>query len=305
MSRSLKAHILLVAVTFVWGATFVTIKNALADATPMTFNAVRMTLAAAALAVIFHREIPRITPPAFWAGSLVGALLWLGYGFQTPGLQYTSASKSAFLTGMAVVLVPLFLAIFWRRKINHWTLFGVAVAFIGLYLMTIPAGGNGLGDFASVNKGDLLTIASAVAFSLQIIFVGRATQHHPFSQIVLVQVTVCALLMIVSMPIIERPHIIFSEQVVWAILITGLLGTVAGFGVQGWAQQFTPPTHTALIFALEPVFAGLTSYVVLGERLGWRVGFGAGLILGGVLVSELMGHVQEPTAELIAEAGDD
>lgn len=302
MSRSLKAHLLLVFVTFVWGATFITIKNALHEATPLTFNAVRMILAAVVLAAIYYKDLRGISRGALVAGFVVGIFLWLGYEFQTPGLQYTTASKSAFLTGMSVVLVPLFLAIGWRRHVNHWTLLGVAIAFAGLYFMTIPAHDPGL---TTVNKGDVLTMLCAVAFAFQIIFVGRATQKHAFRSIVVVETISCALLMTISAPILERPHIVFSGQVVWAILITGLLGTALGFGAQGWAQQFTPPTHTALIFSLEPVFALITSYVVLGERLGLRAGLGAAMILGGVLVSELLGAVQQPAAELAAEAGED
>lgn len=302
MSRSLKAHLLLLFVTFVWGATFITIKNALQDATPFTFNAVRMSLAAVVLVAIYLRDLRGMSRKALIAGAIVGVFLWLGYEFQTPGLQYTTPSKSAFLTGMSVVLVPLFLALGWRRHINRWTLLGVGIAFVGLYLMTIPAGDTGL---RTVNRGDVLTMLCAIAFAFQIIFVGRATQKHDFKAIIVVEAVTCALLMAVSAPLLERPHIEFTGQVVWAVLVTGLLGTALGFGAQGWAQQFTPPTHTALIFSLEPVFALGTSYVVLGERLGPRAGVGAAMILGGVLISELLGAVQQPAAELAAETGGD
>jgi drug/metabolite transporter (DMT)-like permease len=122
--------------------------------------------------------------------------------------------------------------------------------------------------------------------------------------VVTIEAATCAVLMIISAPLLERPHIVFSSQVVWAILITGILGTALGFGAQGWAQQFTPPTHTALIFALEPVFALGASYFLIGERLGLRAGLGAALILAGVLLSELRGAVQQPTAELDEETGD-
>jgi drug/metabolite transporter (DMT)-like permease len=301
VSRFLKAHLLLVFVTFVWGATFITIKNALHDSTPLIFNAVRMALAAVVLGAIYFKDLLGVSRESALAGMLVGVFLWLGYEFQTPGLQYTTASKSAFLTGMSVVLVPLFLAVGWRRRVNRWTLLGVAIAFAGLYLMTIPAHDRGL---TTVNKGDVLTILCAIAFAFQIIFVGRATQRHAFRQIVVVETITCALLMAITAPLLEKTHIAFSGQVVWAILVTGLLGTALGFGAQGWAQQFTPPTHTALIFSLEPVFALMTSYVVLGERLGFRAGLGAAMILGGVLISELLGAVQEPAVELAAEAGD-
>jgi drug/metabolite transporter (DMT)-like permease len=128
---------------------------------------------------------------------------------------------------------------------------------------------------------------------------------NAFAPVVTIEAATCAVLMIISAPILERPHIVFSSQVVWAILITGILGTALGFGAQGWAQQFTPPTHTALIFALEPVFALGASYLLIGERLGLRAGLGAALILAGVLLSELLGAVQQPSAELDEETGDD
>jgi drug/metabolite transporter (DMT)-like permease len=300
VSRSLKAHILLVLVTLVWGATFVVIKNALADMSPLLFNAVRMVLASVSLWIIFHKDMRSLTRPALQAGALVGAFLWLGYEFQTTGLRLTSASKSAFLTGSSVVIVPIILAVALRRHINRWTTIGFISAFVGLYLMTVPVGAPGEG-WASINRGDLLTLACAIAFALHIILLGRAAQKHAFQQIAVLQVTVCALLMVVAAPVLEHTHVIWSARVVWAILITGLLGTAVAFSVQAWAQQFLPPTHTVLVFSLEPVFAWLTSMVVLGERLGLRALTGAALIMAGVLVSELMGGGEAEIRELQEE----
>jgi drug/metabolite transporter (DMT)-like permease len=300
VSRSLKAHILLVLVTLVWGATFVVIKNALADISPLLFNAVRLTLAGAVLGVIFARELRHLTRGALAMSVLVGVFLWLGFEFQTTGLRLTSASKSAFLTGFSVILVPVFLALGWRKHINRWTMGGVVVALAGLYLMTVPAGNGGSLNLASINRGDLLTIGCAIMFALQIIFMGRAMQRYRFEQVATLEAIVTAALMWLTVPVLEQAHVIWSARVIWAILVTGLLGTAAGFTVQAWAQQFTPPTHTALIFLLEPVFAWITSYLVLGERLGWRAGAGAMMILAGIMISELRGG----QAELQAEVGE-
>lgn len=302
MSRSLKAHLLLVLITFIWGATFVVVKDSLNDSTPLLYNAVRMTLAAVVLAAIFHRQLHSITREVAIAGIVIGTLLWIGYECQTAGLKYTTPSKSAFLTGISVVLVPVLLALTWRRHVNHWTLAGVAAAFVGLYLLTVPASGGG-SLFADVNRGDLLTLGCAVSFAFQIIYLGRAAQRFPFAQIVVLEIASCALWMWISIPIFERTAFMrMSSSMLISIGVTALLGTVAAFIVQGWAQQFTPPTHTALIFALEPVFAGVTSYIVVHERLGTRGGIGAGLILAGVLISELLGAVQHPESELAEEA---
>jgi drug/metabolite transporter (DMT)-like permease len=300
VSRSLKAHVLLILVTFVWGATFVVIKNALADMSPLLFNAVRMALASVSLWVIFHKNMRNVSAATLKAGALVGTFLCLGYQFQTTGLRLTTASKSAFLTGSSVVLVPIILAVAYRRRINGYTTVGFLSAFAGLYLMTVPAGVAGE-EWASVNRGDLLTLACAFAFALHIIVLGRAMQRHAFQQIAVLQVTVCAVLMLVTAPLLEHPHVIWSQRVIWAIVITGLLGTAVAFSVQAWAQQFLAPTHTVLIFALEPVFAWLTSMAVLGERLGLRALAGAGLIMAGILVSELLGGGQAEERELTEE----
>lgn len=305
MSRSAKAHIYLVLITFVWGATFVSVKNALDDMSPLLFNAVRMAIAAALLSLIYFKEFGRLTRGAVWGGALIGVFLWAGYEFQTAGLKLTTPSKSAFITGLSVVLVPVFLALFWRKKINRWTVLGVLAAFVGLYLVAVPSGSHGEWfHFGGVNLGDTLTLGCATAFAFQIIFVGRMTQRHPYAQIVVVQLIACALLMVLSVPLMERAEVRWSSQVIWALGITALLGTVIAFAVQAWAQQFTPPTHTALIFALEPVFALGTSYVLLGERLGWRAGLGAALILAGVLVSELLPGESMNVAELVEETRD-
>jgi len=297
VTRSTKAHILLVVVTFIWGATFVVIKNALAEISPLLFNAVRMTLASLCLAAIYWRDIAGMERVTLRAGIFVGVFLWLGYEFQTTGLRLTTPSKSGFLTGVSVVLVPVLLALFWRRKINRWTLLGVAAAVLGLFFMTVPSAGESLADWSSVNLGDLLTLGCAVAFAFQIILLGRATEQHSFKSIAFLQTATAAVLMALTVPVVERAHSTWSWRVWAAIAITGILGTALAFTIQAWAQQFTPATHTALIFALEPVFAWLTSYLVEGERLGWRASAGALLILGGVVLSELKsgaGPVAEP-----------
>jgi drug/metabolite transporter (DMT)-like permease len=304
MSRSLKAHLLLVVATFVWGSTFIVIKSALTDATPLVFNAARMVIAAVVLCALFFRQLRRLRVGALRAGFEVGTLMWLGYEFQTAGLLYTSASKSAFLTGVSVVLVPILLALFWHGHVNRYTLAGVMAACVGLYLLCVPPS-QGL-SLASLNRGDLLTLGCAVAFAFQIITLGRSAQHFDFAHLVPVEISVCAIWMVISIPVADRHgYIHFTPAMIWALAITALLGTVACFLVQAWAQRFTPPTHTALIFSLEPVFAGLTSYIVLGERFGSRSFLGAVLILAGVIASEVLGQVQKPEAELAEELGEE
>lgn len=296
-SRSIKAHLLLVLITMIWGSTFVLIKEALADASPLVLNAVRMSLAALVLAAYYRKHLARLDRRALGAGALVGLFLFLGYALQTTGLKLTTPSKSALLTGISTVLVPLLLLAFWRTKTHPWRAVGIALALAGLFLMTVPAGPQGLADFANVNRGDLLSVACAIAFAFQIVLLGRATRRFPFEQIAVLQIAVAAALMALAAPVLEQPHFRLTGTVVTTVLVTGVFGTALAFTVQAWAQQFTPATHAALIFTLEPVFAWLTSFLYLKERLGFRAGAGALLILAGVLVSELLGQVSQPDLE--------
>ncbi|HTC93041.1 MAG TPA: DMT family transporter [Terriglobales bacterium] len=297
MSRNLKAHLLLILTTFIWGATFVQIKDALRDISPLLFNAVRMVVATVALLLMHWQHIRKINTSTLLAGAWVGIFFGAGYEFQTAGLKLTTPSKSAFLTGVSVVLVPVFLAIFWRKAVGRWSAIGVLAAMAGLFLLTVPGGAAGWEDFKSVNTGDLLTLGCAVAFAFQIIFVGRATQAHAFQQIAFLQVAAAAIFMVPAVPLLEHTYVIWSWRVIIAIIVTALLSTAAAFTMQAWSQQFVGATNTALILALEPVFAWLTSYVILGESLKLRAAAGAILIVAGLLASELLGNTGEKAPE--------
>jgi len=253
-----------------------------------------MIVAAVLLAIFYRKKIAVLTKPALTGGVLAGIFLFAGYAFQTTGLKLTTPSKSAFLTGTSSVLVPVALVAIWHVRIHVWRVVGILLALVGLFLMTVPGGPGGLADFANVNVGDILTIGCAICFTFHVIFVGRASQRFPFEQVAFLQVATAAVLMTISTPLLEHPYFRPTPTVIAAILITGVLCTAVAFSIQSWAQQFTPATHTALIFTTEPVFAWLTSFVYLHERLGLRAGAGALLILGGVLVSELLGHVEKP-----------
>ena len=286
-------------IAFIWGSTFVLVKEALNDASPLALNSARMIVAAVLLAFFYRKKIAVLTKASLAAGVLVGTFLFAGYAFQTTGLKLTTPSKSAFLTGTSSVLVPLFLVAIWHVRIHLWRVVGILLALVGLFLMTVPGGPGGLADFANVNLGDLLTVGCAICFTFHVIFVGRASQRFPFEQVAFLQVGTAAILMTLSTPLLEHPYFRATPTVIAAILITGVLCTAVAFSIQSWAQQFTPATHTALIFTTEPVFAWLTSFIYLHERLGLRAGAGATLILGGVLISELLGQVEKPDDELI------
>jgi drug/metabolite transporter (DMT)-like permease len=306
----LRAYLLMLFVVAVWGSTFVLIKSALVDATPAAFNLVRMTLAFVVLAAAYHRYWRGIQRWQIGAGAMVGLCLAVGYQFQTTGLARTTPSKSAFITGLVVVLVPLFSAVPGLRPVGarppRWNAFlGAGLAFIGILLLTAPAVAadsalSVLPDLSSINVGDLLTFGCSIGFAFHCIALSHVSPRIAFQPLALLQVGFCAVFMAVSLPFIEHPHIDWTPRLLIALAIAAVLATAAAFSIQSWAQSVLPPTHTALLLTMEPVFAWVTSFLVMHERLGLRAASGALLILAGIALTELVPRPHVPTAH---EAG--
>jgi drug/metabolite transporter (DMT)-like permease len=303
----LRAYLLMLFVVAVWGSTFVLIKGALADATPAAFNLARMTLAFLVLAIAYHRSWRGINRKHIAAGALVGLCLAIGYQFQTIGLVRTTPSKSAFITGMVVVLVPLFSSIPGLRppdsRALRWNAFvGAALGFVGILLLTAPtaAAASGIAgllpDFSSINIGDVLTFGCAIGFAFHCIALSHISPRIGFRPLAILQVGSCAVMMAISLPFIETPHIAWTPRLIAALAIAAILATAAAFSIQSWVQSILPSTHTALLLTMEPVFAWITSFLVTGERLGLRPAIGALLILSGIAITELMPQPHVPTA---------
>ena len=267
-------------VSAIWGSTFVVVKGALADASPLPFLAMRFILAGLLLLAVLGRgQVDRET---ILPGFILGLFLFGGYLSQTWGLLYTTPSKSAFLTGFSVILVPVIM-IFYGLKTRSANLLGGVLGLFGIYLLVAPSG------MAAVNKGDILTLAGAVSFAAHIVLVGHYTKKFSFLHLVPVQILVVGLLSLIALPFVPDRTLHLTGRLVVAILVTAVLATGVAFSVQNWAQQYTPAAHTALIFALEPVFAALSSWLVMEERFGGRVLLGSGLILTGMVISEIWG----------------
>lgn len=292
LSPTALAHLLLLAVVIIWGATFVLIKDALQDATPLLFNLLRMALAFVALVIINHRQLGSIKHQSLISGLIVGLFLASGYQFQTAGLARTTAAKSALITGLVVVFVPLFTVLPALRPSGtpppRWTsAVGAILAFSGLLLLTTPAGTSWQNLFSTVGLGDILTLFCAVAFAAHLLSLAHVSKGIPTAQLATLQIGSAALLMAITLPLGGRPHLSLTPRLITALAITSLLATAAAFTIQSWAQQYLPPTHTAILLSLEPVFACITSFLVLHEHLGRRSLFGAALILIGIVIIEL------------------
>lgn len=276
-----RADAVLVAITAFWGVTFVVVKDAVALADPFTFLALRFLLGAALLSAVAWRGMRG--GPLLRAGMGLGVLLFAGFACQTSGLQFTTPSRSAFLTGLSVLLVPFLSIAFHRRRPAAASMLGVLLAIAGLW--ALAGGGFGSGG-ARLGKGDGLTLCCALAFALHITLIEHLARAHPPAPLVAVQLwTVAALAAFTVAGVGSRLQ---ATPAFWsAVLITGVGGSAVALLLQAWAQARTTAVRAALVYALEPVFAAAYSVALGREQLGMRELAGGGLIVLGVLVSEL------------------
>src|SRR5271156_5070808 len=295
LNQRTRADVLLVLCSLLWGSTFVIVKNSLDHVSVFLFLAVRITLAAGLMAAFRPRALRRrLQTDELLAGAALGFFMFCGYAFQTAGLQYTTPAKSGFVTGSSVVLVPLLLAIFWGKRLTAWVYGGTIAAAVGLYFLTVPAEG-----IAHLNRGDLLTFAGAAFYAIHIILVGEYTREHGAAALSILQVAACAMLAWIGaagahISGLEPARLVFGWELVLGITVCAIFATAVAFSIQLWAQQYTTSSHAAIIFTLEPVFALISSYLLIGERLGARAILGAAFVLAGILVAELFGPPAAP-----------
>lgn len=291
MTLRSKAHCAVMMASLFWGVSFVIVKNTLDDISVFAYLAARFTLGALPLAWIYRSDLRKLSRQELWGGLQVGAMMFGGYAFQTAGIARTTPSKAAFITGISVVLVPVFLAVVWRRKISAWAWGGVLASFAGLYFLTVPR--QGIHD---LNRGDMLVMGCAVLYALQIIFISRYAAEYSLASLSLLQVAAAAALSLLAVPLFaatgwERLRFHLTSQMVFGVLVTAIFTTAIAYPLLVWGQRHITATHAALILATEPVFAAITSFVVIHERLGARALVGAGLILAGILLAELKGPI--------------
>jgi drug/metabolite transporter (DMT)-like permease len=286
-----RADLALAAVTVIWGSTFVMVKRALDDCSALLYVAIRFLIGTLVIAWVFRRHWSLRTGPAP-GGILAGICLFGGYAFQTAGLNLTTPSKAAFLTGLAVVVVPLLNSVVYRVYPHISEAIGVVIATIGMGLMTLQ------GNVGGMARGDILVILCALSFAAHIVVLGHYSRQAPFEALAVWQLGTTAALALGSFWWMEKPFFHPSPFLWTALLVSSLLSTALAFTVQAWAQQVTSATRAALIFALEPVVAWAVSYVVVGEILPPRSILGAILILAGILLAELkpIGLEQHPSS---------
>lgn len=267
----------LVGAALLFGITFVVVKDAVATFPPLAFVGWRFLIGAAMLLLLAW---PR--GAAVWRdGAIAGVWLFAGFALQTAGLVTTGASNSALITGLYVVLTPLFAAAWHRRAPSPWMVVATVIAFMGLALLTVD-------DSFRPASGDLLTLGCAAGFAGHIVFLSRSASRHPVVPFTAVQLLTTAVLGLGSSLLVDGPTVPDGD-VLGAIALTGLGVSALAFLLQVWAQTSLGPGRTAVILTLEPVFGVAAAAIVLGERLDIAGWIGAVLILAGIEVALVKG----------------
>ena len=268
----------LIAVTAVWGVTFVQVKDAV-DVYPLfAFLAIRYAIATGVLALVGGRRVLTLGRSGFAAGAVLGVLLGLGIGLQTAGLERTTVSSTGFITGLYVVLTPLFGLLLFRTRVSLEVWAGVVLAVVGLAMLSgVPVGSPG---------GNLLVLASTAAQALQILMVERYASRYDAIALVLVEMGACFvgfLAIALALGQLEVPR----GWTVWgALIVTAVFASALGYLIQVWAQRRISAARIAIVFSLETVFAGIFGYWLADDRLGWLGWGGCAVILVGIAVAE-------------------
>ncbi len=287
LNKIFLAKIGLVITTLLWGATFVITDEALKDANPFSFNSYRFLIAFLSTFLIVRNKIIYINKTEIWGAIICGIYLFLGYSLQNFGLfgeidsGSTTPTKSAFITSFSVILVPLFLVFRGKQNISYRVWLSVGLALIGLFILLDPIQ-------YGLNRGDISTFGCAVFFAVHIIAQDKyVNKDIDIFRFFLIQVGIASLLsFLFSFAFEFNQTIVWSNTLINALLINGILATTVAIMIMVWAQKIINPSQTAIFFSLEPVFAALFSWILIGEILGIYAWAGGFLVIFAIIISD-------------------
>ena len=296
-SRTLKSDGLLLLTATIWGFAFVAQRVGMDYVGPFTFNGIRFALGGLVLVPFImgqrHKDDGNDVPLAqrrvgtiLRGGGLAGIVLFTGASLQQAGLVYTTAGNAGFITGLYVVIVPI-LGIFLRLRANPGTWIGAVLAAIGLYFLSIT-------DQLTIAFGDLLVLAGAFFWAAHVLIIGWLSPRTDSLKLALSQFMVCSFLSLLAAMFFETMSLYSIFQAAVPILYGGVLSVGVAYTLQVVAQRHAPPAHAAILLSLEAVFAAIGGWIMLGERLSARGLSGCGLMLAGMLISQLWGLVKLP-----------
>ncbi|KZK28028.1 hypothetical protein A4F85_09340 [Delftia sp. GW456-R20] len=282
-----RQELALIAVTMVWGGTFLVVHLAMQHSGPLFFVGLRFVTAGLIGLLVFRKAMAGLTRTELVAGIAIGASIFLGYGLQTFGLQTISSSKSAFLTALYVPLVPLVQWLVMGKPPRLMSWIGIGLAFTGLMLVAGPESGG-----MELNVGEMATMLSTLAIAAEVLMIGHFAGKVDARRVTTVQLLAAGVMALLAMPVAGESVPDFS----WVWLSAAAAMACASILIQltmNWAQKSLSPTRATVIYASEPVWAGIVGRMA-GDRLPGLAILGAALIVGGVLVSELRLGRQTP-----------
>lgn len=280
MTTRSRAELALFSTTFIWGSTFVVVKAGTENISPSLFIALRFGIGALIFGLLLFNKLKHIQFRTVKKGVILGMMLGVGILLQNYGIYQTTASKSAFITGLMVIFTPIAQLVLERRPPKIGNIMGIFVVMCGLFLLTSPSG-------SEVNYGDILVLISAFIFGVYIVYLDIYSKDENVMQLAFIQVAVTTTIAALAVPF---ENIIFmpTTQLLLSLLYMGICATVFSTYVQTRYQKDTTPTRAVIIFTIEPVITAVLAYFVLGEILGVSGIIGAVLIISGILISEFM-----------------
>lgn len=286
----------LFAITIFWGVTFAIIKLALADISPMFFISIRFSFASILLLPFLGKPLINASSKVIKAGLFLGLLYFIGFATQTVGLNYTSATKSGFITGTFVIFIPILQMIIERKPPSRGNIIGIILVVIGLILLSSK--GITVLDIISelgsnFNFGDFLTLICAIFYALYVVYIDIITKKHDYKPLIILQVLFTGLAgfiftFLFDVTNIEMLRYNFNHTVILVIIYTAVFSSVLATAIQTKYQKTVTPTKAGIIFSLEPIFAALFAFLIINERISSFGIIGCIFIFTGVLVSELL-----------------
>ncbi|MFP4368477.1 MAG: DMT family transporter [Bacteroidota bacterium] len=287
--KAWKAELALLSMTFIWGGTFTFTKLGIQDVNPSLYIILRFVIAFILSIIIFGKYFKNISPDVIRQGLILGFFFGGGFLLQTYGLKFTSVTKSAFITGLAVPLVPFVYKLVEKKLIGFWSKVGVVIATIGLWIFTDP-------ELDTINLGDILTLASTLFWAFYItymdVFTRGRTEFAETAQFVILQFIGAAALCLVFFLLFELHELKINPgaNLYISLAFNGIMASFLVTFIHTAVQKYTTPVKAGLIFSLEPVVASIIAVIVFSEIMTIRGYTGAVILLCGVLASELGSH---------------
>jgi drug/metabolite transporter (DMT)-like permease len=279
--RKLRANLLLIVVTMIWGSSFLLVQQTLTLVGPFTFLAMRFSFAVLVLAFLFSKRLIHITSREILTGSIIGLFLFASYAFQTMSLQYTTSSQAGFISGMYVPLVAILAIPLLRQKPTLGGILGMLLSMSGLILLSIKNGFQ-----ITIGTGEILALVCAFASALHVIGISKFAPKADAINLTIVQIAMTALLSLITMPIAKEPFSVPPFAAWGAALFLGVVATAFCLAVMNWVQQFVSSTEAAMFYALELVWISILGYFA-GDNLSLLGWIGCGCMLSSMVIGDM------------------